>query len=109
TGADASTKPAELRRQQRAALAFYWRPLGQQVRVEGRVERVSEAEAAAYFANRPRGSPVGAGASPQSAPLAGREELDRRYAELEQEYEGRAVPLPPHWGGFRLRPDVIEF
>jgi pyridoxamine 5'-phosphate oxidase len=104
-----SRKADELERNPRAALVFYWRPLGQQVRVEGRVERVSEAESAAYFATRPRGSQVAAWASQQSEPLAGREELDRRYAELEQEYEGRAVPLPPHWGGFRLRPDVIEF
>jgi pyridoxamine 5'-phosphate oxidase len=104
-----SRKADELERNPRAALVFYWRPLGKQVRVEGRVERVSEAESAAYFATRPRGSQVAAWASQQSEPLAGREELDRRYAELEQEYEGRAVPLPPHWGGFRLRPDVIEF
>jgi pyridoxamine 5'-phosphate oxidase len=104
-----SRKADELKRNPRAALVFYWRPLGKQVRVEGRVERVSEAESAAYFATRPRGSQVAAWASQQSEPLAGREELDRRYAELEQEYEGRAVPLPPHWGGFRLRPDAIEF
>jgi pyridoxamine 5'-phosphate oxidase len=104
-----SRKADELERNPRAALVFYWRPLGKQVRVEGRVERVSEAESAAYFATRPRGSQVAAWASQQSEPLAGREELDRRYAELEQEYEGRAVPLPPHWGGFRLRPDAIEF
>jgi pyridoxamine 5'-phosphate oxidase len=104
-----SRKAGELERNPRAALVFYWRPLGKQVRVEGRVERVSEAESAAYFATRPRGSQVAAWASQQSEPLAGREELDRRYAELEQEYEGRAVPLPPHWGGFRLRPDAIEF
>lgn len=104
-----SRKAGELERNPRAALVFYWRPLGRQVRVEGRVERVSEAESAAYFATRPRGSQLAAWASQQSEPLAGREELDRRYAELEQEYEGRAVPLPPHWGGFRLRPEAIEF
>jgi pyridoxamine 5'-phosphate oxidase len=104
-----SRKAGELERNPRAALVFYWRPLGKQVRVEGRVERVSEAESAAYFATRPRGSQVAAWASQQSEPLAGREDLDRRYAELEREYEGREVPLPPHWGGFRLRPDAIEF
>jgi len=104
-----SRKAGELERNPRAALVFYWRPLGKQVRVEGRVERVSEAESAAYFATRPRGSQVAAWASQQSEPLADREELDRRYAELEKEYEGRDVPLPPHWGGFRLRPDAIEF
>jgi pyridoxamine 5'-phosphate oxidase len=104
-----SRKAGELERNPRAALVFYWRPLGKQVRVEGRVERVSESESAAYFATRPRGSQIAAWASQQSEPLAGREELDRRYAELEREYEGRDVPLPPHWGGFRLRADAIEF
>jgi pyridoxamine 5'-phosphate oxidase len=104
-----SRKARELTDNPRAALVFYWRPLGKQVRVEGRVERVSAAESAAYFATRPRGSQLAAWASQQSEPLAGREELDRRYAELEREYEGRDVPLPPHWGGFRLRPDAIEF
>ena len=104
-----SRKAGELERNPRAALVFYWRPLGKQVRVEGRVERVSEAESAAYFATRPRGSQIAAWASQQSKPLAGREDLDRRYAELEREYEGRDVPLPPHWGGFRLRPEAIEF
>ena len=104
-----SRKAGELERNPRAALVFYWRPLGKQVRVEGRVERVSEAESAAYFATRPRGSQIAAWASQQSTPLAGREDLDERYAELEREYEGRDVPLPSHWGGFRLRPDAIEF
>jgi pyridoxamine 5'-phosphate oxidase len=104
-----SRKAGELERNPRAALVFYWRPLGKQVRVEGRVERVSESESAAYFSIRPRGSQIAAWASQQSEPLAGRDELDRRYAELEREYEGRDVPLPPHWGGFRLRPDAIEF
>jgi pyridoxamine 5'-phosphate oxidase len=104
-----SRKAGELERNPRAALVFYWRPLGKQVRVEGRVERVSEAESAAYFATRPRGSQLAAWASQQSGQLSGREELDQRYAELEREYEGREVPLPPHWGGFRLRPEAIEF
>jgi len=104
-----SRKAGELEQNPLAALVFYWRPLGKQVRVEGRVERVSEAESAAYFATRPRGSQIAAWASQQSKPLAGREDLVRRYAELEREYEGRDVPLPPHWGGFRLRPEAIEF
>jgi pyridoxamine 5'-phosphate oxidase len=104
-----SRKAGELERNPRAALVFYWRPLGKQVRVEGRVERVSEAESAAYFATRPRGSQIAAWASQQSKALSGREDLDRRYAELEREYDGRDVPLPPHWGGFRLRPEAIEF
>jgi pyridoxamine 5'-phosphate oxidase len=104
-----SRKAAELDQNPRAALVFYWRPLGKQVRVEGRVERVSDGESAAYFATRPRGSQLAAWASQQSRPLESREELERRYAELEREYEGQEVPRPPHWGGFRLRPDAIEF
>jgi len=104
-----SRKAGELDQNPRAALVFYWRPLGKQVRVEGPVERVSESESAAYFATRPRGSQLAAWASHQSQPLESREELERRYAELEREYAGREVPRPPHWGGFRLRPDAIEF
>jgi pyridoxamine 5'-phosphate oxidase len=105
----ASRKARELEQNPRAALAFYWRPLGKQVRIEGHVERVSEGESAEYFATRPRGSQLAAWASRQSTALASREELERRYREVEREYEGRDVPLPPHWGGFRLRPQAIEF
>jgi len=104
-----SRKSEELEQNPRAALVFYWRPLGRQVRVEGSVKRVPEAESAAYFATRPRGSQLAAWASRQSRPLESRDELDRRYAELEREYEDRDVPLPPHWGGYRLRPEAIEF
>jgi pyridoxamine 5'-phosphate oxidase len=104
-----SRKGGELDQNPRAALVFYWRPLGKQVRVEGRAERVSDDESAAYFATRPRGSQLAAWASQQSQPLESREKLERRYAELEREYAGREVPRPPHWGGFRLRPDAIEF
>ena len=104
-----SRKSEELEQNPRAALVFYWRPLGRQVRVEGSVERVSEPESAAYFATRPRGSQLAAWASQQSRPLGSRDELERRYAELEREYEDREVPLPPHWGGYRLRPEAIEF
>jgi pyridoxamine 5'-phosphate oxidase len=104
-----SRKADELAANPRAALVFYWRPLGRQVRVEGTVERVSAEESAAYFATRPRGSQLAAWASDQSRPLASRDELEARYAELERDYEGREVPLPPHWGGYRLRPEAIEF
>jgi pyridoxamine 5'-phosphate oxidase len=104
-----SRKAGELEENPRAALVFYWRPLGKQVRVEGTVELVPEGESAAYFATRPRGSQLAAWASHQSRPLESREELERRYQELEREYEGREVPLPPDWGGYRLRPDAIEF
>lgn len=104
-----SRKGGEIEENPRAALVLYWQALGRQVRVEGVVERVSEEESAAYFATRPRGSQLAAWASEQSRPLAGRDELERRYTELEREHEGRDVPRPPHWGGFRLRPEVVEF
>lgn len=104
-----SRKGEELGRNPRAALVFYWSPLGRQVRVEGPVERLSPAESAAYFASRPRASQLAASASAQSRPLGSREELERRYDELERAYEGREVPLPAHWGGYRLRPESYEF
>jgi pyridoxamine 5'-phosphate oxidase len=104
-----SRKAEELERNPRAALVFYWRSLGRQVRVEGPIERVSPDDSAAYFATRPRGSQLAAWASEQSRPLGSRQELERRYAELEREYEGREVPRPPRWGGFRLRPESYEF
>jgi pyridoxamine 5'-phosphate oxidase len=104
-----SRKAEELGANPRGALLFYWRPLGRQVRVEGTVERVSEDESAAYFATRPRASQLAAWASHQSRPLGSRAELEARYAELEREHEGREVPLPPHWGGYRLLPDAYEF
>jgi pyridoxamine 5'-phosphate oxidase len=103
-----SRKAGELEANPQGALVFYWQAIGRQVRVEGRVERVSEEESAAYFATRPRGSQLAAWASRQSHPLVSRDELERRYAELEREHEGE-IPLPPHWGGYRLRPDAIEF
>lgn len=104
-----SRKGEELAANPLAALVFYWQPLGRQVRVEGPVERVPEAESAEYWATRPRGSRLAALTSRQSRPLPSREQLEQRYAEIEREHDGREVPLPPHWGGFRLRPDAIEF
>lgn len=94
-----------------AALLFHWKNLRDQVqvRLEGRVEPVSEPEADAYFATRPRGSQLGAWASLQSEPLPDRTRFEARYARLEREYEGRDVPRPPHWSGYRLVPDAIEF
>jgi len=104
-----SRKALELDSSGRAALCFFWFWLGQQVRVEGPVARVSADESDAYFASRPRGSQIGAWASQQSRPLASRAELEARYREAEARYEGRDVPRPSHWGGYRLRPDRIEF
>jgi pyridoxamine 5'-phosphate oxidase len=104
-----SRKGRELETNPQAALLFHWSALGRQVRVEGRVERVSEEESDAYFATRPRGAQLGALASRQSRPLASREELDARLAELESELGGGSVPRPPSWGGFLLVPTAWEF
>jgi pyridoxamine 5'-phosphate oxidase len=104
-----SDKGAELSRRPRAALLFYWPELGRQVRIEGRTSRVSAGESDAYFATRPRGSQIGAWASEQSAPVASREALESRVREFEARFAGGPVPRPPHWGGYRLTPELLEF
>jgi pyridoxamine 5'-phosphate oxidase len=104
-----SRKAAELAENARAAFLAYWNVLHRQVRVEGTIERLSEEENVAYFRTRPRGSRLGAWASAQSSVLTSRQELEQQFQEREAEFEGQEVPLPPFWGGFRLRPDVIEF
>ena len=104
-----SRKGRELKETGRGALLFYWHPLGRQVRIEGRVERVADEESEEYFRTRPRGGQIAAWASRQSEPLGSRDELEARVAELEREFEGRDVPLPPHWGGYRLEPETWEF
>ncbi|MBM4379184.1 MAG: pyridoxamine 5'-phosphate oxidase [Deltaproteobacteria bacterium] len=104
-----SRKGRELTGQKKAALVLHWPELGVQVRAEGAVEQVADAESDAYFASRPRLSQVGAWASHQSAPLSSREALLQRVAEVEQRYAGQAVPRPPHWGGLRLVPSAVEF
>ena len=104
-----SRKGRELRENPSAALLFYWDALGRQVRVEGSVERISDAESEAYFRTRPLGSRIGAWASPQSETIESREALERRVAELAARFAGAEVPRPPFWGGFRLLPDALEF
>jgi len=104
-----SRKAAELDGGGAAALVFWWPPLQRQVRVEGSVERVSREESEAYFRTRPVGSRLGAWASAQSQVIPGREVLERRLFELQEQFGDGEVPLPPFWGGYRVRPEVIEF
>jgi pyridoxamine 5'-phosphate oxidase len=103
-----SRKGTELEANPRAALVFHWEPLQRQVRVEGRVERISAEESDRYFASRPRDNQLSALVSEQSQP-ARRADLDRRFEEARHAYEGRAIPRPPHWGGVRVVPDAMEF
>lgn len=91
------------------SLVFWWRELAEQVLVDGRAEPVSEAEADAYFASRPRGSQIGAWASKQSAELPSRRELEERVAHFESKFAGGEVPRPAHWSGYRVRPYRVEF
>ncbi|MEK9502022.1 pyridoxamine 5'-phosphate oxidase [Gaopeijia maritima] len=103
-----SRKSRELMANPRAALLFHWAVLERQVRIEGRVERVSDEESFAYYRTRDRGSRIGAWASRQSRPLPDREVLENRVAEFESRFPGDEVPLPPHWGGYRVVPERIE-
>ncbi len=104
-----SQKGRELEDNPRAALVFYWGELERQVRITGTVSRVGREESDAYFRTRPRGSRLGAWASEQSAVLPGRAALEARVRELAARHPGDDVPLPPHWGGYRVRPATIEF
>jgi len=104
-----SSKARDLEANPFAALVFYWPQLERQVRVEGTVTRTSAAESDKYFQSRPRDSQIGALASPQSEVIPNRDVLEQRLAELEEEYRGREVARPEHWGGYRLNPERIEF
>jgi pyridoxamine 5'-phosphate oxidase len=102
-------KARELEANPACALLFYWGELERQVRVEGRAGRIPGEESDAYFASRPRGSRLGAWASEQSRPVTDRDVLEERARALEKEYEGRDIPRPPFWGGYRVEPYAIEF
>ena len=104
-----SRKGGELLEHPKAALLFHWKSLRRQVRVEGSVERVSDAEADAYFASRARQSRIGAWASQQSRPLEGRLELEKRVALYAARYAVGKIPRPPYWSGFRVSPAAFEF
>lgn len=106
----ASRKGIELAANPRCALLFPWHPLERQVRIDGTVAALAAADVAAYFAIRPRGSQLGAWASHQSRPVAGREELEAAYDEMAARYpEPDPVPVPEEWGGYVVRPEVVEF
>jgi pyridoxamine 5'-phosphate oxidase len=104
-----SRKGRDLDANPHAALCFHWVALDEQIRVEGPVERLTDAESDEYFATRPRGSQLGAWASDQSAPLASRETLETKYREVEARFGTGAIDRPPFWGGYRLVPRAMEF
>lgn len=104
-----SRKGRQLSQNPNAALAFTWKELDRQVCVTGTVARMSEEESTAYFRTRPREARLGAWASRQSAPIGSREQLDGAFRDAAERFPGNDVPLPPHWGGYRLSPDEVEF
>lgn len=104
-----SRKGKELGANARASLVFYWKESGRQVRVEGTVERTSRAESEEYFSTRPKESQIGAWASPQSSVIVDRGELENSFEKARQNFENTSVPLPPHWGGYRVVPGIVEF
>jgi pyridoxamine 5'-phosphate oxidase len=104
-----SRKAGELAANPQVALLFHWKSLARQIRVEGRIEPVTDAEADAYYASRPRISRLGAWASDQSRPLDERLTLEKRLAEYEAKYPGEDIPRPPHWHGYRVIPQSFEF
>ena len=104
-----SRKGQELTGQPVASLTFFWPELERQIRIEGRVEKVDDAESDAYFASRPRGSQIGAWVSHQSRVIASRTVLETRQRDLDAQFADQPVPRPPYWGGFRLVPDALEF
>ena len=104
-----SRKGKELTWNPYAAMVFLWLPMQRQIRIEGRVEKTSSEESEDYFQSRPRESQLGAWCSVQSSVLESRAELDNKYITLEKKYEGKEIPKPPYWGGFKVLPSAIEF
>lgn len=104
-----SRKGSDLKQNPNACLLFFWRELQRQVKIEGRVEKLSAKESDSYFASRPRNSQIGAWASPQSTSLPNRKTLDDRVAEFTKIFAGKKIPRPVHWGGYRLIPSYFEF
>ncbi|WP_353720068.1 pyridoxamine 5'-phosphate oxidase [Dyadobacter sp. 676] len=104
-----SKKGREIEANPQVALTFFWKELERQVRIEGKIEKTSEEESDEYFAVRPRGSQIGAWASAQSEVIPDRTFLEEKTSELKARFEGRPVPRPPYWGGYRVVPDYIEF
>lgn len=104
-----SRKSREMTSNPHAALTFYWHTLHRQVRIEGVVEKITPEESDEYFQTRPRGSQIGAWASPQSEEIAGRKELEQKVSETEAQFKDQPINCPSFWGGFRLKPERIEF
>jgi pyridoxamine 5'-phosphate oxidase len=104
-----SHKGHDLGENPKAALVFFWKELERQVRVEGIVSKISEAESDAYFISRPEGSKIGAWASPQSSVIPSREVIEKNVAELQQQFAGRKIERPSHWGGYIVKPSLVEF
>ena len=104
-----SAKGRQLQSHPQAAMTFWWHDLERQVRIEGSVERISDDESDAYYQSRPLGSRLGAWASPQSQVIASRDVLEQNLEQLQQRYADQAPERPAHWGGFRLKPQLIEF
>lgn len=104
-----SRKGKEITKNPQGALTFFWGELERQVRIEGTIEKLSKEDSERYFHSRPKGSQIGAVVSPQSQEIDGREALEKKWNELETEYEGKEVPKPSFWGGYILNPQMVEF
>lgn len=104
-----SRKGKEITKNPQGAITFFWAELERQVRIEGTIEKLSKEDSERYFHTRPKGSQIGAVVSPQSQEIEGRDELEKKWSELEAEYEGKEVPKPSFWGGYILNPQLVEF